>query len=246
MFDDFRCSVREESHFPAVNRCLGADGERAAEDNLVRFLDNVNESTHPDDLRTDLADVDVARSVDLQEAQESLVDTATVVEVKHMTGLDNGVGIVDRSKIQPPGRHAPELPVLDRRGDLVGNALFAGDRNHAVWYAKPYINYSARSEFGGGPASDDFARAERQAREVLLRHVSFAAEGGLEFRLVGLPVVFVDDQCIDETARNADIARVERASWNDSADGRNRRPAGCFGGLGEGAIVPEPGLLTHG
>ena len=122
--------------------------------------------------------------------------------------------------------------MLDGRGHLAGNPLFAGDRDDSVRYAKAYVNYSAGGELGGGAARDHLAGAERQLGEVILRHARLAAVGRVELRLVGLPVVFVHDQHVDETARNADIARVERACGHDSADDGNRSPARSSGGLG--------------
>ena len=59
-------------------------------------------------------------------------------------------------------------------------------------------------------------------------------------------MLFVDNQRVDETARHADIARVERTGWNDLANDGDRSSPGRFGGLGQGAVVPQSGLVPHG
>ena len=84
---DLRRPGGEEAQLSAVDRRLGTDRQGAAEDDLVCLLDNVDKTAHSNDLGADLADVDVARAVDLQEAQESLVHSPAVVEVEHVTGL---------------------------------------------------------------------------------------------------------------------------------------------------------------
>ena len=81
-----------DSNFQAASR------EGAAEVNVRRLLGNVGETAAAGNVGTELADVDVARTIALSQAEVSNVQTAAIIEVELVSMVDDGIGITGRTE----------------------------------------------------------------------------------------------------------------------------------------------------
>ena len=153
-----------------------------------------------------------------------------MIEVEHVSGLENGGGIVDRSEVQAAGRDSTELAVLDGGGDAIHEALFPSYRDDTVRYPEAHVDHGSGRQFHRRSARDDLARAEWQGREVGRGQDGLAAECRLEVGLVGLPLLLVHDDDVDEAPRHLDRTRIDRSCGNrlaDDGDGQaSIRPSG--------------------
>ena len=183
--------------------------------------------------------------VDFEESQKGLIDPATVIEVEHVPGLEDGRGVVDRAEVQPAGRDSTELAVLDGGDDAVHETLLPGDRDDAIRNPEAHVDHRSRRQFHRRPARDDLARSEWQRREPVGRQDCLAAKRRFEVGLVGLALFFVHDDDIDETTRHLDCTRIDGSSGNHLADNGDGHTSVRPSRLGEGAIVPESGFLLH-
>ena len=120
ILDEFRLPVFQETNRPAGKFGPRANRQRPQKDNLARALRDIDKPARANQRISQLAHVDITFAVNLQEPQIGLVDSAALVEVEHVPGFDDRVGIVDRAEVESLGRNAAELAVLNRRDHGAG------------------------------------------------------------------------------------------------------------------------------
>ena len=181
--------------------------QRPDEVDLRRPRADVREPARPAHPALEGVDVDVALGVHLGERQARDVEPAAVVEVEH-------VGLVDHRLVVEPGaalvagdRDAAEDALLDGQHELVGDALLPGDPADELADPEPEVADGAGRELEQRAAGDDLADVERQRR---LRPDRPALRAGVVGRVpgdVGLPLVRVDVDVVDEGARHLHVAQ---------------------------------------
>ena len=150
--------------------------------------------------------------IDLDERQEREVEPAAVVEVELVGLIDHGVVVLRGAGIRPGQRRAADEALLVGEHDPVEDVLFGGDRRDAGRNAGAEIADRVRHELHGRAARHDLALAEGQRLHRRQRHAQFARVARAVVGRVGLPLLRIDHDIVDQDAGNLHDARRQRAA----------------------------------
>ena len=105
----------------------------------------------------------------------------------------------------------PTAPLLQDPGDGAVRAFLQKDAGDVGCDAEADVDRHAVAELHGDAAGDDLLGPELGDREVALGPHGFAADGGVEDGLRGLPLLRLDDHAVDQHARHVNRHRRQRA-----------------------------------
>ena len=231
---------------PAVERLLEAlRGQRPDEVDAPGLRADVREAARPADAALEGVDVDVALGVDLGERQARDVEAAAVVEVEHVRLVDHRLVVEAGAALVAGHRDATEDALLHGQHELVGDALLPGDPADELADPEAEVADRAARELEQRAPGDDLAHVERQRR---LR-ADGPADGARVVRRVagdvGLPLVGVDVDVVDERARHPDVAHPQAAAGRELADLGDHDPAAVPRGHRHREHLALDGLALH-
>ncbi len=190
--------------------------------------------------------VDVADRVHLREGEAGHVQPAAVVEVEHGGLVDHGLVVEARAALVAGHRHAAEDALLHGEHQLVGDALFP--RHPADQLADPEAQVAdvAATELQQRTPGDDLAHVQRGRR---LGGHGLPHGTGVVGRIlgdVGLPLVRIDVDVVDQGARHADVPHPQAASLREPLDLRDGDAAAVARRHGHREHLALERLALHG
>jgi hypothetical protein len=189
-----------------------ARGQRAAEHDAARVLRDVDEAADADDPVAEAADVDVALAVDLGERQKCQVEPAAVVEVELRRLLDHRGEVLPAARVAPVIGAPPMIPC-----SLVRIAASSTPSSAAI-VDSPVDTPAPRLQIAPGTApSPRGARSPCAVRAAAAVIASFgdaqlARVARVVVGRVGLALLGVDDDEVDEDARDLHVLAVQRVA----------------------------------
>ena len=113
---------------PSSNRDLQPAGrERAAENDLLGVLADVDEAARARELRPEFADVQIAFAIRLRQPEESEIESAAIVEVELIRLIDDRLRVDAGAEINARRWHSADQSRLRRERDQVDDLFLIGD-----------------------------------------------------------------------------------------------------------------------
>jgi len=112
----------------------------ADEDQLLRILADIDETSRARQTRTEFAHVQIALTIRLREPKKGGIEAATVIEVELIGLVDHRLCVDRRAEIEPSRRHAADDARLGRKRQQICNLLFICDVRNAFRHPNAEID----------------------------------------------------------------------------------------------------------
>jgi hypothetical protein len=134
------------------------------ENDLLRILADVDESSRSDEPGSKLAHVDVARFVHLRGAEEGDIQTAPVVEIELVWLIDEGVDVRAGSEIEAAVGHPADDARLRRQGKQIQHSFFVRNAGDPLGHPDAEVHHLVGPKLEGGTPRDHFPRSRIHRR----------------------------------------------------------------------------------